>query len=103
MEQNGGGGGAMPPGINSPEDLFEVMNLYKESGGEMDPSKVPPDVRQFVQMFQDMQAGDFQPKAQGGGGGGGGINSDLFNVLGGSQGQGGPNGRGENRNVQEIT
>ena len=97
----------MPPGINSPEDLFEVMNLYKQSGGEMDPSKVPPDVRQFVQMFQDMQTGDFQPnanaqgKAGGSGGGGDGIHSDLFNVLGAQQGSKG--GKAENRNVQEIT
>ena len=48
----GSGMPGMPPGMKGPEDLLEIMNLYKQSGGEMDPNKVPPDVRPFVQMFQ---------------------------------------------------
>ena len=41
----------LPPGVRSREDLAEVARLYAQSGGEMDPTKVPDDVRPFVEAF----------------------------------------------------
>ncbi|QDZ25799.1 PIH1 domain-containing protein [Chloropicon primus] len=88
-------------GMPSPEELMEVMRLYKQSGGEMDPSKVPPDVRPFVEMFQAMEGSEgATPHSEGG------VKESLFNVMGngsGADGLGlGTGQQGQQKGVREI-
>ena len=91
----GGMGGPGAPGLNGPEDLLEIMNLYKASGGEMDPEKVPEDVRPFVEMFQQLTAlGEQEGQGQGAAGQGRSQMDDPFNVMGGGLGGGGGGGGG---------
>ena len=75
MESSGGG---PPPGTAPrPEDLVEIMRLYKQSGGEMDPAKVPEDVRPFVEMFQAIEEEGGLDAL-----GGQSAKDSLFNVMG---------------------
>ena len=60
----------------SPEELMEVMRLYKQSGGEMDPSKVPEDVRPFVEMFEQIELEQQKLRPEPG------TKESLFDVMG---------------------
>ena len=101
----------LPDGFK-PEDLVEIMGLYKQSGGEMDPSKVPPDVRPYVELFQNLSLqgvgqDDHSNNKNNAFDAASASHPDLFNVLGNSSSSsssssGGGASAERRKNVQEI-